>query len=515
MIQRSRGKLQTSEEFGVVGLPGRPAEEILLPEIADSREETEETRLADGEQEGRTAFKKTVRFDIGLLVTKKHFAVERRFTRDDVISAETDTGEHGPPGYRVTWNALSSLVALTVSYAIPANRLAVMLSNDFGAFSSGQITRMLEYAANLCLEIYIGLGEEISEVPVALGDDSPTNVTESLEESTKDGELVRQLDSQFGSQSLRRDGEGLKKQVNLSFVCGQTVPDDSRSWIFFFRTHMGSVGNLLSRIFSSRKRKNKTIKVQSDLSSSNKLESMISQLFDVVYAGCSAHARRPFWRNKDDDPGLCYYLLSCFALLARLEQRVRAENASPERIVELRQRHGRKIWQLILKKCREAAGMEPPSHEAVHVWPADSPLGKAVRYVVKNQNLLEAYLSDAGFFMTNNLCERLIRRDVMMKLSSKFRRTKKGRAVFDILQTITATCTAAGVRLRDYLPFVFANREDIQISPQDYTPYAFCTRPGWRAKRPHDQHNPQFRKIVLHSAGWWRLRRLFLFTQGI
>ena len=42
----------------------------------------------------------------------------------------------------------------------------------------------------------------------------------------------------------------------------------------------------------------------------------------------------------------------------------------------------------------------------------------------------------------------------------------------DVLRTINATCTAAGLDLTTYLTVVFKNRNDLKEHPEKYTPYA-------------------------------------------
>ena len=61
----------------------------------------------------------------------------------------------------------------------------------------------------------------------------------------------------------------------------------------------------------------------------------------------------------------------------------------------------------------------------------------------------------------------------MILSSSKFRKNETGRITFDILQTIVATCAAADVKLKHYIPYVWENRDDLEINPHLYTPYAF------------------------------------------
>ena len=66
--------------------------------------------------------------------------------------------------------------------------------------------------------------------------------------------------------------------------------------------------------------------------------------------------------------------------------------------------------------------------------------------------------------------------DKIMQDASKFRMTEAGRLHVDILRTIVHTCSAARVELRDYLLFVFKNREAVATSPREYTPYAYALK---------------------------------------
>ena len=489
IISDSKNKLTTTAEFNLdqqsiskdestgtstVG----PEEKMMSPGLSSSEEEkiTIKVKNPDGK---RKASKSTYNYDIKLSVIKREICQERIFSDDEITTAPYQPEVDGPPGYKITWNALAKIIILCVSYAIPANRLALMLGNRFGAFCSSQISRLLRFAAELFEDIYLCLPDQLAELSILFGDDSPTNVTDSyLEEETDDKKKKKKyfvrIRERLGQKHLRKDGKGFKSKLHVSFVAGRTDPTDPRSWIFFFHTHVGSLGDLLSRIFYARSRKNKKIKIQGDLSSANHLDSLISSLFETFYAGCGFHARRPFWRHREDDPGFCYLMLSSFALLARLEKRLRKDGASPQRVVELRTRHGTKIWSIILEACLQVIGEKPCTSPHQYRWPSDHPIHKAAKYVVKNFPALTAYLRDPEIFFTNNLCERLLRREKMMLVSSKFRRNKDGRTAFDILQTITATSTAAGVDLADYLYFVWKNRKAIKIDPTSFTPYGYA-----------------------------------------
>ena len=63
-----------------------------------------------------------------------------------------------------------------------------------------------------------------------------------------------------------------------------------------------------------------------------------------------------------------------------------------------------------------------------------------------------------------------------MQDASKFRMTEAGRLHVDILRTVVHTCSATGVELKDYLLFVFKNRDAIAAAPRLYTPYAYALK---------------------------------------
>ncbi len=63
-----------------------------------------------------------------------------------------------------------------------------------------------------------------------------------------------------------------------------------------------------------------------------------------------------------------------------------------------------------------------------------------------------------------------------MLSGSKFRKTRNGRAVLDVLRTINATCTAAKIDLTTYLRYVFKHLPELRENPKNYTPYSVTLR---------------------------------------
>lgn len=430
------------------------------------------------------------RLNLEINITEIRYKVE---TLTDLATGESrraSLNEEGPAYSNYTWKTISNLVKLHVGFATPTNRIELILGHD--GFTSGKICRTLEFAATLLLPVYLIIPELLSDVGILSGDDTPTRVLDlkepaSTPTNSNDNEDKQEPDFKFhqvidevlGWQSPYANGKGEKKALNVSLVTGRT-DNDPRSTFHFFRTHLGSFGNLVSRILECRSPKSGKVIIQGDLSSTNLPEKRIRDLIDYEFAGCSSHGRRPFWKYREEDAGFCYYMLTGFAMLVRLEKRIDFEGRTVERILRIRRR-GWMIWQALRNRCLAAmTGVRPTrttdSNCSIQTWPPDHPLYIAAQYVVNHFDELTRYLTNPYLEPSNNGRERALRIEKSMLDSSKFRKTRNGRAVLDVLRTFNATCTAADLDLAEYLKYIYQHADQIPHCPEEYTPYAVAKK---------------------------------------
>ena len=400
------------------------------------------------------------------------------------VTASTD--HIGPPNSQSTWKGIANTVISVIGYAIPINRLAAMLKEANPYFTSGRLCAHLKVAADICASIYTCLGEQLADGDVLLGDDTQGRVLE-VNRALKDGgelgsaptgSLVAKIGATLGRVFDKKRGEGKKRQLNVSVVIGKSIADDPLSYIFFFRAHLGSLGDLLSKLLETRSPKKKTLTLVSDLATTNLLTATLYKTFRIIHAGCAAHARRPFWRHKDQDQKLCYWMLSAFLVLEQIEDRIDELGRTEERIKRYRHRYSRMVWAAIFKRCQSVMAGET-IYSAY--WDKASKLYKACGYIVKHYPTLTAYLDDPRLPTNNNLSERVLRWEKIMEDASKFRATEAGRLQVDILRTIVHTCSAAQVDLQAYLVFVFQNRIAVAADPTKFTPYAYALQSKARA----------------------------------
>jgi hypothetical protein len=502
---RRKRQKRAAEKTGVPGSDHidaafkRSAEAVFTGNLAESYEEDAKLRVArvnnfENPKGLHSASDDRTRYEYGVTTKTIRLSVETVTDPRTGKSVTASTDEIGPPNSQATWTAIANTIIAVIGYAIPINRLALMLEKACPYFTSTRICSYIKMSAELFQPIYSCLGEEkLPECNVFQGDDTKTRVIE-IEKALKNGgelqeppvdSLIAKVSEVFGRVFNKKRGIGKKRSLNVSVVIGKSDVADPRSYIFFFRTHLGTFGDLLSKMLETRSPKKKALTIVSDLASTNFLSPAIYAKFSVTHAGCAAHARRPFWRHKKKDERLCYWMLSAFLVLEQIEDNIDELGRTRERILRYRHRYSRKVWSAMLKRCHSVVRGEKTYG---HYWPKTSDLYIACNYIINHFSELTRYLDDPHLPSNNNLSERVLRWDKVMQDASKFRMTEAGRLHVDILRTIVHTCSAAEIELKDYLKFVFKNRDKIENKPSDYTPYAYALlQDKLRAKDPAPQ----------------------------
>jgi hypothetical protein len=461
-----------------------------------------------------------VRYDFSVAVTRVEIDVEKKILVDKdgerhVISPSTI--DYGPPRYSVTWGALATLAILVGQFALPFNRLSTLFSTIEKRFTTGALSRMLHYVAERLLPIYLEFADQLANAEVLAGDDTSCRVLEvstyfakpeadrgkppwadyqtpsAAEESMRRCAAAHQARSRrreegdrtakrtpdetpslgiriarrFGFESPRKNGDGPKEALHVTVLSGRSVADDPKSAIIFYRSHLGSCGNLLESILASRDAKLRDLFVQSDMSTTNLVAAPeLLARFDIRSIGCGSHARRPFALYADEDPERCEYMLHLFLGLAIHEQQLDEFGRNRDNVLAVRGNESRGMWNDILKLAKKMAD----------IWSRATKLGTAARYIINHFDALTAYLDDPRLEATNNLRERMLRMEKLIESSSMFRRSLEGRFVLDVVRTVLQTAVAAGVPVHEYLVSVLrANDDEIATNPSRFTPRAWAT----------------------------------------
>lgn len=204
------------------------------------------------------------------------------------VTASTD--DIGPPNSQVTWVGIANTIISVIGYAIPINRLSKMLTASNPYFTSSRLCSQLKLAAELFAPIYTCLGEQLPDSDVLLGDDTKVRVIE-INRALKDGgelgeapegSLIAKISESFGRVFKKKRGKGNKRSLNVSVVIGKTDANEPRSYIFFFRSHLGSLGDLLSKMLETRSPKKKQLTLLSDLATTNLVAAYFYKKFEII-----------------------------------------------------------------------------------------------------------------------------------------------------------------------------------------------------------------------------------------
>jgi hypothetical protein len=421
------------------------------------------------------------RFELKMILVEHRLRIETVTDINTGRSLRVDINVYGPAGSKITWTTVAKIMQLAVEYCMPIERIVKML----GRFSGKTLFNWLRAVAVRLLPIYLYLAEELAEARYLSLDDSPTKVLEiiaKLKEGTYGGERDDELDplvlktaAALGRAFERRNGKKPKKLVNVSLIHGRADINDPLSYIVFYRTHTGSTGNVLSKILALRRRQNKRLHLQCDMSTTNKPDAPYELLFEIIIAACMVHGRRDFWRYKGWDEQLCGKFLRAFALLSYVEHLIDARGRTKKNILRYRSHHSARVWKIIRKIALSVVNAKGPSDcRGHHFWPKTSKIYKACAYIIDHYEALTLYLTDPHLALTNNTSERLLRPEKMLLVSCKFRLTEHGRVVFDILRTFLMTCRTAQVCFPDYLRWVHSfPAQIIERDPAQFTPRAY------------------------------------------
>jgi hypothetical protein len=455
--------------------------------------------MLDGREILDRTFEARDRFEFALEVKKIELNVEKVVVKNESgerVMLSASTAEYGPAGYSITWGFLANLALMVSQYAIPFNRIANMLTSPEKKFTSGMMTKYYNFVAKGLVPVYLELFRNLSNADIISGDDTSNRVIEvsryfankpegppesqqappwikyvtkkaSLE-SLESGEtsLGATIGSELGFVSNLRNRDGIKKSFQTSTMSGRSISDDPRSTILFYRSHFGGFGNLLEELLSSRLPKFRKLWIQADFSQVNLIvnEELLKR-FDVTYAGCACHARRPFSIFEHDDPDNCSYMLHLFKGLYIHEQGLDLYGRNEENTIAVRGIDSKALWDDILELASSMTKQ----------WSPKTELGRACSYIIRHFDKLTAYLKNPRLGPDNNFSERALRLEKMIEASALFRQSLEGRFALDVVRTVVQTAIMAKVDVQKYLIFVLrAGVEKVSENPQLYTPLAFA-----------------------------------------
>lgn len=195
----------------------------------------------------------------------------------------------------------------------------------------------------------------------------------------------------------------------------------------------------------------------------------------IVRAGCWAHARRYLKQAFDTGARSAAHVLApiqrLFAIERALMNRAKARGMQREVFVELRarvrQRRSKRLVALIIERADELSRLRSTVPE--------SKLGKAVKYVLRQQRPLSTFLDDARIPIHNNDEERDLRHLKLGKKNWQILGSKRGGEVACRLYSLVLSCKQAGVDPQAYIEDVLGRLSTTKAADiAQLTPWAWA-----------------------------------------
>jgi len=185
---------------------------------------------------------------------------------------------------------------------------------------------------------------------------------------------------------------------------------------------------------------------------------------DAIDVACIAHARRKYAEiikackgELKESNSICLQGIKFLDDLYKIEHRLEKENASIDKIYEVRNKESKAILESYKKWLDETYPLLPPK----------GVLGKALFYSIHNYNNLCNYLLDGRLAIDNNLAERCMKNFVIGRKNFLFCFTEHGAEMSSVAYSMVETAVANNLNVYEYLTYVFDTLPKINKNKED------------------------------------------------
>jgi hypothetical protein len=187
--------------------------------------------------------------------------------------------------------------------------------------------------------------------------------------------------------------------------------------------------------------------------------------FITIVAKCLTHGRRQVTDVAEQFPEAARQVVEALAEVYKNDAQCRKEAYSPEQRLSFHQQHSKPVmddlhtWITAQMKGKQ---VEP-----------NSPLGKALAYLIKHWSELTLFLREVGAPLDNNVCEQVLKRAILHRKGSLFYKTVRGAEVGDIYMSLIHTCRLCDVNPFDYLNALQQRAQEVIDAPARWLPWNF------------------------------------------
>ncbi len=251
---------------------------------------------------------------------------------------------------------------------------------------------------------------------------------------------------------------GAKKERTGVFTSG-VVAETANGPIALFKTGPCHAGEHLAEVLE--RRQDPAVPIQmSDALARNTPGDHATQP-----ASCIPHGRRKFVEVYEAFPEEVAFVLETLRPVFRTDQRAKQEGLSPAARLLLHQEHsGPRMQALHDWMARQFAD---------HLVEPNSGLGQAITYLQNHWEKLTLFLRVPGAPLSNNLCERALKKAILHRKNALFYRTLNGATVGDRFMSLIHTAELHRQEPFDYLLALLRHEAAVALDPAAWMPWNY------------------------------------------
>ena len=182
-------------------------------------------------------------------------------------------------------------------------------------------------------------------------------------------------------------------------------------------------------------------------------------------ANCIPHGRRKFVEVYEAFPAEVAFVLKTLRPVFRTDQQARQDGLSPAARLLVHQQESGPRMQLLHD------WMDQQIKD--HTVEPNSGLGQAIRYLQKHWEKLTLFLRVPGAPLSNNLCERALKKAILHRKNALFYRSLNGAKVGDLFMSLIHTAELHQVEPFDYLVALQQHAAAVALDPAAWMPWSY------------------------------------------
>jgi transposase len=228
------------------------------------------------------------------------------------------------------------------------------------------------------------------------------------------------------------------------------------------------------------------IKTMSDMASTNRNPNAPGII--VIQGGCWQHVRSHFLDIRESFPEQCDIVIDKVKWIFINEATTKASGLSDEDRLAYHQAESQPIVDDLYAWCE--------AQKENRLYEPNSPLGKAMSYVMNHKKMLTEFLRTPGVPIDNNDTEYAGKRPKRHQHNSLSYLTTTGSTVGDIVMTLTSAVKKVDDNPFEYLTFLMRHRDKVRAHPEKFVAWRWRETEAEMKSMTNAEAPPDWRTIV-------------------